>query len=112
MATQQGTVDFILDQVSVGEVVSYRKMFGEYALYCNGRVVSLVCDNTLFMKITEEGKEYVGDFYEEGAPYPGAKPWMLIPEDRIEEREWLTELMRITAEHAPLPKPKKPKAKK
>lgn len=109
MATQQSTVDFILDQVRAGEPISARKMFGEYALYCEGRVVALVCDDTLFMKITEPGKEFVADFYEEGPAYPGAKLSMVIPEDRIEDREWLTELFRITTANVPLSKPKKPK---
>ncbi len=105
-------MDFILDQASSGGVVSARKMFGEYALYLDGRVIALVCDDMLFVKITEPGKEFVSEEYEEGPAYPGAKPSMVIGEDRIEDREWLTELFRITAEHVPLPKPKKPKIKK
>jgi len=66
-----------------------RKMFGEYALYCNGRVVALVCDNELFVKITDAGKEFVGDQYREGTAYPGAKPSMRIDMDMAENREWL-----------------------
>lgn len=112
MATTQETIDYILDQMSGGEQVSARKMFGEYALYANGRVIALVCDNTLFMKITELGKEFVGTEYKEGIAYPGAKPSMQISEDALEHREWLSELVRITAENVPLPKPKKPKKKK
>jgi DNA transformation protein len=104
MATKQSTVDYILDQV--GESVTARKMFGEYALYAEGKVVALVCDDTLFVKITEEGKGFVGKHYEEGAAYPGAKPSMRIDEDLIDDREWLTELINITAEHAPTPKKK------
>jgi TfoX/Sxy family transcriptional regulator of competence genes len=87
-------------------------MFGEYALYCDGRVIALVCDNTLFMKITETGKEFAGTEYKEGIAYPGAKPSMQISEDSLENREWLSELVRITTANVPLPKPKKPKKEK
>lgn len=106
MATKQSTVDYILDQLSGIEGVSARKMFGEYALYAEGKVVALVCDDTLFVKITGEGAKFVGKHYEEGAAYRGAKPSMRIDEDLIDDREWLAELMRITAEHVPVLKKK------
>lgn len=111
MSTQQSTIEYIIDQLAGGEAVSSRKMFGEYALYCKGKVVALVCDDTLFVKITEEGREFIGDVYKEGAPYPGAKPWMMIDADKLEDHHWLRELIDITAEHAPLPKVKTKKKK-
>ena len=107
MGTTQETVDYILDQLGAG--VTERKMFGEYALYAGGKVVALVCDDTLFVKITEAGRKFVGNNYEEGNPYPGSKPWMRIDADLIEQREWLSELIDITSDHAPAPKPKKKK---
>ena len=87
-------------------------MFGEYALYCGGKVVALVCDDTLFVKITDAGRDFVGEQYAEGEAYPGAKPSMLIDGDLIEDREWLAELIEMTAAHLPAPKPKKPRGKK
>jgi DNA transformation protein and related proteins len=111
MATRQETIDFLLDQVAGAGEVNARKMFGEYALYCDGKVVALVCDDTLFVKITEPGKAFVGDRYAEGAPYPGAKPWMHIPEEMFDDREWLSNLLQVTADALPLPHPKKPKKK-
>lgn len=107
MATKQSTVDFILDQLAGLNNVRARKMFGEYALYCDDKVVGLVCDDTLYVKITEPGKRFVGKDYQEGEAYQGAKPSMLIDGDRIENREWLSELIRITAGNLPTPKPKK-----
>ncbi|MEN9582566.1 MAG: hypothetical protein RL641_520 [Candidatus Parcubacteria bacterium] len=107
MATKQGTIDYILDQLTSVNDVSARKMFGEYALYCDGRVVGLVCDDTLHIKITEQGKEFVGKYYQEGYAYKGAKVSMVIDEDRIDDREWLSELIVITALHVPLPKKNK-----
>jgi TfoX/Sxy family transcriptional regulator of competence genes len=111
MTTRQETIDFLLDQVAGAGWVDARKMFGEYALYCDGKVVALVCDDTLFVKITEQGKTFVGDRYAEGAPYSGAKPWMHIPEEMFDDREWLSGLLRTTADALPLPKPKKAKKK-
>lgn len=84
-------------------------MFGEYALYYDGRVVGLVCDDTLFIKITKLGKDFAQDDYKEGFAYPGAKTSMEIDGDLIENRDWICELVRITAEQLPLPKPKKSK---
>ncbi len=109
MSTKQETIDYLLDQAGGAGELRAQKMFGEYALYCDGKVVALVCDDQLFVKITEEGKQYVGDLYEEGYPYPGAKAWTHISEDAWENREWLSELLRITASVLPMPKPKKKK---
>jgi TfoX/Sxy family transcriptional regulator of competence genes len=109
MATSQSTADYILDQLVSLDRIAVRKMFGEYALYCNGKVVALICDNTLFVKITEQGKAFVGKKYEEGFAYPGAKPSMLIDEGLIENCEWLSKLIQITEEHLPKAKAKKRK---
>lgn len=109
MATQPSTIDYILDQLSEIPDIRARKMFGEYALYNNGKVVALVCDDTLFIKITEEGKVFAGDRYEEGSAYPGSKPWMRVDMDTAEDRSWLCELIRITEEVLPEPKQKQKK---
>jgi hypothetical protein len=55
MATSQNTIDFLIDQLSSLSDVRYKKMFGEYALYYDGKVVALVCDEELFMKPTDSG---------------------------------------------------------
>lgn len=106
MSTSQSTIDFLLDQLASLPGVRVRKMFGEYALYCEDKVVALVCDNQLFVKITAPGRDLVGEHYEEGEAYPGAKPSMVIGAEEIEDSERLCELIRITA--AALPVPRKP----
>jgi TfoX/Sxy family transcriptional regulator of competence genes len=111
MATQASTIEYLLDQLSGVHEMRARKMFGEYALYCGDKVVALVCDDMLFVKITEAGRVFVGDRYAEGAAYPGAKPSMVIDMDMAEDREWLSELIRLTEEQLPQPKPKKRKKK-
>lgn len=112
MPTKQSTVDFILDQFSAAAGVSARKMFGGYVLDCDGKVVGLICDDALFIKITEPGRKFVGKYYQEGHAYKGAKTSMVINEARIEDREWLGELIRITAESLPAPKQKRLKKSK
>ena len=107
MATDQEFMEFLADQMAGAGDVSYRKMFGEYAVYCGGKVVALVCDNQLFVKPTAAGRAYVGAPVEAPA-YPGAKNSFLI-EDAFEDREWIAELIRITARDLPAPKPKKSK---
>jgi TfoX/Sxy family transcriptional regulator of competence genes len=69
-----------------------------------------VCDNQLFVKPTEKGRGYIGNVVE-APPYPGAKQYFLI-EDGVEEREWISKLIRITAQEVPEPKPKKTKARR
>jgi len=110
MATSQSTIDFLLDQLSALRAARAHKMFGEYALYCDEKVVALVCDNQLFVKITPAGKALLGARYQEGEAYPGAKPSMLIDADEIEDGERLCTLVRVTAAALPPPKAKKPKS--
>ena len=98
MATQASTIEYLLDQLVSVSHVRTRKMFGEYALYCNDKVVALICDNELFVKITEAGAVFVGTHYQEGNPYPGSKPWLHIDMDMTEDRAWLCELIEITEE--------------
>ena len=105
MASDESLVEFIADQMGDAGPVSYRKMFGEYAMYCRGKVVALVCDNQLFVKQTEGGRSYLGSIVE-AAPYPGAKLHFLIG-DAFEDREWISGLIKITAEELPAPKPKR-----
>jgi TfoX/Sxy family transcriptional regulator of competence genes len=59
MATSQNTIHFLLDQLRSVQGVRTRKMFGEYALYCGDKIVALVCDDQLFIKITPPGKAFV-----------------------------------------------------
>ncbi len=109
MATDPDFVKFVADQLEERCGISYRMMFGEYALYSNGKVVALVCNNQLFIKPTEAGRSYIGDVIE-SPPYPGAKPSFLV-QDQIEDGEWLSELIVLTEQHLPVPKPKARKKK-
>jgi len=105
MASRQETIDFILDQISNAGSVSAKKMFGEYAIYHNTKVVALVCDDELFIKPTDAGKNFIGNV-DEQPPYPGAKNYFVIPGDKLENFEWLSALIQITSDALPLPKKK------
>ncbi len=110
MASDQKFVDFIVDQIQGAGTITSKKMFGEYGLYADQKIFALVCDNKLFIKPTEAGRQFTGNVVE-APPYPGAKPSFLI-EEQLEDREWLSELVKITAAALPLPKPKAAKSKK
>ena len=109
MTSDLGFVEYVSDQMCGAGEVSFRKMFGEYAVYCDSKVVALVCDDRLYVKQTAAGRAFIGDVVE-APPYDGAKPYFLI-EDRLDDRTWMANLVRLTAEELPAPKPKKPKAK-
>lgn len=111
MASDEDFVIFAADQMGDAGTVTYRKMFGEYAVYCDGKVVALICGNRLYVKQTDGGRSFIGDVVEAPA-YQGARPSFLIG-DRLEDRDWISRLIRITADELPEPKPKKkPKQKK
>jgi DNA transformation protein len=111
MSSKQSTVDFILEQIAVLGNVRARKMFGDYALYCDEKVVGLICDDQLFVKYTDPGKQFAQGRYTEGCAYAGAKPSMNVS-DSIDDRDFLCALIRMTADVLPLPKIKIQKKKK
>ena len=79
-------------------------MFGEYALYLDGKVVALICDDQLFLKPTPEGQKYLGSV-SEAPPFPGAKNWFLLSSE-IDDPDQLGEALRVTARALPAPRPK------
>jgi TfoX/Sxy family transcriptional regulator of competence genes len=108
MATQQRTIDYLIEQETGAGTVSARPMFGEYGVYVDGKMIGSVCDDQLFVKPTPSGRAHAEPV--SGAPpYPGAKPQMLIEADRWEDAEWLGELLCVTAAELPTPKPREPK---
>lgn len=111
MGTSQNTVDYILEQIGgAGDVVA-RKMFGEYGLYCDGKIFALVCDDELFLKPTDAAKQYIGDYVEKPPFHDAPKPYLLIED--LDDSEWLTGLVKSTVDELPTPKPKaKAKPKK
>jgi TfoX/Sxy family transcriptional regulator of competence genes len=110
MASELSFVEFVVDQIEDAGEITFKKMFGEFGIFSDGKIFGLVCDNQLFIKPTEGGRAFIKDVVE-APPYPGAKLYFLI-EDQIEDRDWLSELIRISVKESPPPKPKKRKQQK
>jgi TfoX/Sxy family transcriptional regulator of competence genes len=104
MASDQKFVDFIVGQIQKAGTITARKMFGEYGIYSDDKIFGVICDNRLFIKPTKAGREYIGN-PTELPPYEGAKPSFVIDE-KIEDSQWLSKLVRVTLKELPEPKPK------
>lgn len=106
MASKLEFVQYAVDQLQEAGEIAYRKMFGEYGIYCDGKFFAMICDDQLFFKITE-GDRKLWPELEEGIPYHGAKPHFLIEE--LDDRRRLAELARVTCQELPMPKSNKKK---
>lgn len=106
MASTLDFVVYICDQISGAGEITYKKMFGEYGVYCNGKIIGLICDNQFYVKKTEAGALLFPDCGE-AAPYTGAKPHLLI--DRTDDRDLMARFILATYQELPAPKPKKRK---
>lgn len=105
MGSDQSFVEYILDQLeNVGDITA-KKMFGEYGIYADDKFFGLVCDNKLYIKPTEAGRAFIGN-PTEALPYPGGNPSFLI-EEKVADRNWLSELVQLTVAELPEPKPKR-----
>lgn len=106
MSSLQSTVDFLTEQMADAGKITSRKMFGEYAIYCDKKVVAFVCDDQLFIKPTQAAKNYIQHVIEKPA-YPGSKMYYWISDEKWDDSDWLSGLVKASAAELPLPKPKK-----
>ena len=104
MASSKEYLDFVLDQLSELEGISYRSMMGEYILYCNGRIVGGIYDDRFLVKPTRAVLAMMPDAPRE-IPYEGAKEMLLV--DNIEDRAFLKELLEAMLPELPAPKAKR-----
>jgi TfoX/Sxy family transcriptional regulator of competence genes len=109
MASSIDTVQYIVDQAGLGRRLAFKKMFGEYALYLDDKVVALICDDQLFLKPTAEALAFLGKVIE-APPYPGAKKYFLLVSE-VDDPERLGTALQITARGLPEPRPKRSKSK-
>ena len=103
MSSSISYVEFVMEQMAGAGDMTYRRMFGEYGLYCGGKYFACVCDDRLLVKITPGGLALMPDC-PRGIPYEGGRE-MLLPD--VEDREALTELARVTCAALPEKKPRK-----
>lgn len=106
MASSLEFVEYVCEQIRNAGEISYKKMFGEFGIYCDGKLIGSICDNQFFVKKTEEGQALLEDFVE-APPYPGAKPQFLM--ESLEDHQLLSMLIKQTHDALPMPKPKKKK---
>ena len=104
MASSKEYLDFILDQLSELDGISWRKMMGEYILYRHCKIVGGIYDDRFLVKPTKSAAEMMPDAGRE-IPYEGAKEMLLV--DNVENREFLRELLEAMDGELPAPKPGK-----
>ena len=109
MGTRAETIAHLLDALTPLPLTA-RKMFGEYALYLDGKVVALVCDDQLYLKPTPGAQTALPDC-PTGPPYPGAKLHLLVT-DAQDDPDRVVTALRAIASETPAPKPKRPKKPK
>ena len=102
MSSTKAYLDFVMDQLSDLDDVSYRAMMGEYVIYYRGKVVAGVYDDRLLVKPTNTAQKIIPNAPME-IPYPGGKPMIMIED--VENRELLRNL--FNAVYTEIPNPKK-----
>ena len=104
MASRKEFLEYILEQLSELEEITYRAMMGEYIIYYKGRITGGIYDDRLLIKPVKLAIDYVSDIRYE-VPYEGAKEMILIEE--VDNKEYLTELFKAIYDDLPTPKKKK-----
>ena len=110
MATDRIFVDYVTEQLGLGARLTHKKMFGEYALYVDEKVVAFACDNSLLLKPTEPGRTALPSITL-GKPYPEAKDYYVLDEF-LDDTPLLQRLLQATFDALPAPKPKSPRKTK
>ena len=104
MASSKEYLDFIMEQLSELEGISYRAMMGEYIIYYKDKIVGGIYDDRLLVKTVKSAVEYISDVKYE-IPYEGAKEMLLV--DNIDDKEYLSALFNAMFDELPTPKSKK-----
>ena len=105
MSTSKETAAFIEDQLA-GLDIRTGRMFGEYAIYCDNKVVGFITDDILRIKPSSVDPALLEGTYP-GEAYPGSKLYASVPGDLLENREWLQQAIQATADALPAPLPKR-----
>lgn len=103
MATDPDFIAYVGEQAALGSRLTAKKMFGEYALYLDGKVVALACDNSLFVKPTAAA-EALAPGLPRRPPYPGTKDHP-VADELLDDTDALRALIERTAALLPPPKP-------
>jgi TfoX/Sxy family transcriptional regulator of competence genes len=93
MACSADFVQFIVDQCSGAGEIAVKKMMGDYCIYCDGVMFGLICDNNLYIKMTDAGKAVLDEIVLR-QPYPGARNHFHIT--NVDDRDYLEDIIRAT----------------
>lgn len=104
MSSTKDYLDFILEQLSDLDGISYRPMMGEYIIYFRGKIAGGIFDNRFLIKPVPSAVDYMPDAEYE-IPYDGAKEMLLV--DDVDNREFLSGLFNAIYDELPAPKKKK-----
>ena len=103
MASNTDFIQYVVEQCSGAGEIAVKKMMGDYCIYCNGILFGLICDNNLYVKVTEAGRAVLKELVLR-PPYEGAKDYFYIAD--VDDREYLSSLIRATLPALPIPKAK------
>ena len=101
MASSKDYLEFLMDQLSGLEDVTYRAMMGEYIIYYRGKIVGGIYDDRFLVKPVKSAKEKLPNAQME-LPYEGAKEMLLV--DDVDNKEFLCELLETMYDELPVPK--------
>lgn len=104
MASRADFVEYIAEQCGGAGEITAKKMFGDYGIYCDGKILGLICDDRFYLKPTEAVRPLLRTV-EMRPPYDGAKDYFYIAD--VDDRDYLSTLVRETCKALPAPKPKK-----
>lgn len=104
MASSKEYLNYILEQLSQLEEISYRQMMGEYIIYYRGKIVAEICDNRLLVKPTPSVVDLIPNAIYE-LPYDGAKPMILV--ENLDSKAFLRDLFDATWNELPFPRIKR-----
>jgi len=109
MATDQSFVEYVIEQSGLDERITFKRMFGEYGIYIDGKIVAFACDNSLFVKAADATAALTANLPRR-PPYPGAKGYP-VADELLDDAEQLHALLVATANAMPEPKAKAAKSK-
>ena len=104
MASSKEYLEFIMEQLSGLEDVSWRAMMGEYIIYYRGKIVGGIYDDRFLMKLVKAAVDRMPEAELE-VPYEGAKEMLLV--DNVDDKELLCSLLEAMYDELPAPKKKK-----
>ena len=104
MASSKEYLDFVLEQLSELDEITYKAMMGEYIIYYRGKIIGGIYDDRFLVKTTQSAKSLMPKADLE-LPYEGAKEMILV--DDIDNREFLRTLIEAMYDELPTPKKKK-----